>query len=54
MRFLQDPIFPIERDRWQVTIHGMADDYPPMIEGGFLARARSLPTPGHLPHQTRK
>jgi 2-polyprenyl-6-methoxyphenol hydroxylase-like FAD-dependent oxidoreductase len=37
-------IIPIEGDRWQVTLVGMARDYPPTDEEGFLTFARSLPT----------
>jgi 2-polyprenyl-6-methoxyphenol hydroxylase-like FAD-dependent oxidoreductase len=37
-------VIPIEGDRWQVTLIGMARDYPPTAEEGFLAFARSLPT----------
>jgi flavin-dependent dehydrogenase len=35
----------IEGDRWMVTLGGSAYDYPPVDEQGFLAFARSLPTP---------
>ncbi|GAB4441291.1 MAG: hypothetical protein Fur0044_37770 [Anaerolineae bacterium] len=35
-------ILPIEGDRWHVTLHGMAGDYPPTSEAGFLDFARSL------------
>jgi 2-polyprenyl-6-methoxyphenol hydroxylase-like FAD-dependent oxidoreductase len=38
-------IIPIEGDRWHVTLIGMAGDYPPTSEAGFLAFAHSLPTP---------
>ena len=38
-------IIPIEGDRWHVTLIGMAGDYPPTSEAGFLAFAQSLPTP---------
>jgi 2-polyprenyl-6-methoxyphenol hydroxylase-like FAD-dependent oxidoreductase len=38
-------IIPIEGDRWHVTLLSMAGDYPPTDEAGFLAFARSLPTP---------
>lgn len=38
-------ISPIEGDRWYVTLIGMSRDYPPTDEGGFLAFARSLPSP---------
>jgi flavin-dependent dehydrogenase len=37
-------LIPIEGDRWHVTLIGMAGDYPPTSEEGFLAFARSLPT----------
>jgi len=36
---------PLERDRWHVTLVGMAGDYPPTDEDGFLDFARSLPDP---------
>jgi len=38
-------IVPLEGNRWHVTLIGMARDYPPTDEEGFLAFARSLPTP---------
>jgi 2-polyprenyl-6-methoxyphenol hydroxylase-like FAD-dependent oxidoreductase len=38
-------ISPIEGDRWYVTLIGMSRDYPPTDEEGFLAFARSLPSP---------
>ncbi len=38
-------ILPMEGDRWHVTLIGVAGDYPPTDEQGFLAFARSLPTP---------
>lgn len=38
-------IIPIEGNRWYVTLIGMAGDYPPHDEAGFLDYARSLPTP---------
>ena len=38
-------IAPLEGDRWQVTLIGMAGDYPPTDADGFLAFARSLPDP---------
>lgn len=37
-------IIPIEENRWHVTLIGMAGDYPPTNENGFLDFARSLPT----------
>ena len=38
-------IVPMEGDRWHVTLIGVAGDYPPNDEEGFLEFARSLPTP---------
>jgi 2-polyprenyl-6-methoxyphenol hydroxylase-like FAD-dependent oxidoreductase len=38
-------IFPMEQDRWMVTLVGAARDYPPTDEAGFLAFARSLASP---------
>lgn len=38
-------IVPLEGNRWHVTLIGMARDYPPTDEEGFLAFARTLPTP---------
>ncbi len=38
-------LFPIEGDRWLVTLAGMGGDYPPTDEAGFLAFARSLRSP---------
>lgn len=38
-------IAPIEGGRQVVTLIGMAGDHPPTTEEGFLAFARSLPTP---------
>jgi hypothetical protein len=38
-------LFPIEGGRWMVTLGGGDRDYPPTDEEGFLAFARSLPTP---------
>ena len=38
-------ILPMEGGRWQVTLIGVARDYPPTTEDGFLDYARSLPTP---------
>lgn len=37
-------IFPIEGDRWIVSLGGGDRDYPPTDEAGFLEFARSLPT----------
>jgi 2-polyprenyl-6-methoxyphenol hydroxylase-like FAD-dependent oxidoreductase len=38
-------VVPIEGERWYVTLLGMARDYPPTDETGYLDFARSLPTP---------
>jgi 2-polyprenyl-6-methoxyphenol hydroxylase-like FAD-dependent oxidoreductase len=38
-------IVPLEGNRWQVSLVGMGRDYPPTDEEGFLAFARSLPSP---------
>ena len=38
-------IFPVEGDAWAVTLSGIARDYPPQDEAGFLDFARSLPDP---------
>lgn len=38
-------LFPIEGNRWIVGMAGGDRDYPPTDEAGFLAFARSLPTP---------
>ncbi len=35
-------IFPLEGQRWHVTLAGVGGDYPPTDEAGFLAFARSL------------
>lgn len=35
-------IFPVESDRWILTLAGMGKDYPPTEETGFLEFARSL------------
>ncbi|MEG3895023.1 MULTISPECIES: 2-polyprenyl-6-methoxyphenol hydroxylase-like oxidoreductase [unclassified Microcoleus] len=37
-------IFPIEGDRWLVTLAGGDRDYPPAGEAGFVEFARTLPT----------
>jgi 2-polyprenyl-6-methoxyphenol hydroxylase-like FAD-dependent oxidoreductase len=37
--------FPIEGDRWIVTLAGWVNDQPPLDEAGFLAFAQSLPVP---------
>lgn len=37
--------FPIEGDRWVVTLLGACRDYPPTDEAGFLEFARSLRSP---------
>lgn len=36
-------IVPMEGNRWHVTVFGMAGDYPPTTETGFLEYAQSLP-----------
>jgi len=38
-------LFPIEGNRWLVSLAGGGHDYPPVDEEGFLAFARSLPSP---------
>ena len=38
-------IYPVEGGCWLVTLAGIARDYPPTDEAGFLAFARSLDTP---------
>ncbi|RPJ46406.1 MAG: hypothetical protein EHM21_08715 [Chloroflexi bacterium] len=38
-------IVPLEGKRWHVTLVGLAGDYPPTNEAGFLEFARSLPKP---------
>ena len=38
-------LFPIEGDRWIVSMGGWNGDYAPADEAGFLAYARSLPMP---------
>ncbi len=38
-------ILPLEGGRWHVTLMGVAGDYPPTDEEGFLAFARSLSSP---------
>ncbi len=38
-------ILPLEGDRWHVTLIGVAGDFPPADEAGFLPFAQSLPTP---------
>ena len=35
-------IFPLEGDRWHVTLAGVGRDYPPIDEAGFLEFAQSL------------
>ena len=37
-------ILPLEGNRWHVTLLGMAKDYPPTDDDGFLEFAKSLPT----------
>ena len=38
-------LFPIDHERWLVTLAGNGGDYPPNDEPGFMAFARSLRTP---------
>ncbi len=38
-------LYPIEGNRWIVTVCGMMADYPPTDEAGFLEFVRSLPSP---------
>ncbi len=38
-------LFPIDGDRWLVTIVGVGGDHPPTDDAGFLEFARSLQTP---------
>jgi flavin-dependent dehydrogenase len=38
-------LFPIENNRWMVTLGGMGDDQPPTEEDGFLEFARGLRSP---------
>lgn len=38
-------LYPIEGDRWIVTLGGIGRDYPPTDEAGFLDFARSLRVP---------
>jgi 2-polyprenyl-6-methoxyphenol hydroxylase-like FAD-dependent oxidoreductase len=38
-------LFPIEGDRWMVTLGGWLGEHAPADEAGFLAFARSLPAP---------
>ena len=38
-------LYPIEGDRWIITLGGVGRDYPPTDEAGFLEFARSLRVP---------
>jgi 2-polyprenyl-6-methoxyphenol hydroxylase-like FAD-dependent oxidoreductase len=38
-------ILPLEGQRWHVTLIGLAGDFPPVDDAGFLEFARSLPAP---------
>lgn len=38
-------IYPVEEERWIVTLAGLGRDYPPTDEAGFLEFARSIRTP---------
>jgi len=37
-------LYPIEGDRWILTVAGVGRDYPPTDEAGFLEFTRSLRT----------
>ncbi|BDA41680.1 Putative epoxidase LasC [Coccomyxa sp. Obi] len=39
----QGLLLPVEHDRWQVILTGLAGDHPPTDEEGYLEFARSLP-----------
>lgn len=41
----QGVAFPLEGERWIVTLAGLHGERPPTDDAGFLAFARSLPTP---------
>jgi 2-polyprenyl-6-methoxyphenol hydroxylase-like FAD-dependent oxidoreductase len=41
----QGVVFPLEGDRWMVTLAGFHGDQPPRDPEGFLAFARTLPDP---------
>ncbi|MDQ4068199.1 MAG: hypothetical protein M3203_01770, partial [Actinomycetota bacterium] len=41
----QGVVFPLEGNRWMVTLAGFHGDHPPRDPEGFLAFARSLPSP---------
>jgi len=41
----QGVAFPLEGDRWIVTLAGLHGERPPTDDAGFLAFARSLPSP---------
>ncbi|BAZ15350.1 hypothetical protein NIES4071_72220 [Calothrix sp. NIES-4071] len=38
-------LFPVEGNRWAITLSGIAKDYPPTDSDGFLEFARSLRSP---------
>lgn len=38
-------LFPVEGDRWVVTLSGLAEQQPPADDAGFLGFARQLATP---------
>ncbi|MEE6262463.1 FAD-dependent oxidoreductase [Plantactinospora sonchi] len=38
-------LYPIENDRWMLTLGGMGDDVPPTDENGFLEFVRGLRSP---------
>lgn len=41
-------LMKVEEDQWQATLIGMAGDYPPTDEAGFLEYARTLPVPDFI------
>jgi 2-polyprenyl-6-methoxyphenol hydroxylase-like FAD-dependent oxidoreductase len=44
-RFRGGALFPVEDNRWLVTLYGASGDYPPTDEAGFLSFACSLRSP---------
>ena len=38
-------LLPVEGQRWQLILTGLAGDHPPTNEEGYLNFARSLPSP---------
>ncbi|CAL5219219.1 g1011 [Coccomyxa viridis] len=41
----QGMLLPVEGERWQLILTGLAGDHPPTDEEGYLEFARSLPSP---------